>query len=201
MPISTGPITCVTRSSRMNDVPQTKQQKMKARWATAGREGQRWEVNVGGPASSKRVGDQPPTASRRGSVANVCAACCRPPILAGHPGKGQGRLAEILLSHLGLPAPKLPHAHSESQYAALSGLSGSMISQRRTRCRLVAAKWQRASRKQSYPNPSFLFLFNCFHHQSSINSCGRTRNRAASFRTCSTVSDRSPLRIFDPMLA
>src|SRR3954466_15074905 len=36
MPISTGPITCVTRSSKMNDVPQTKQQKQNARCATAG---------------------------------------------------------------------------------------------------------------------------------------------------------------------
>src|SRR3954467_15683611 len=35
MPISTGPITCVTRSSKMNDVPQTKQQKQNARCATA----------------------------------------------------------------------------------------------------------------------------------------------------------------------
>src|SRR5262245_10600627 len=37
--ISTGPITCVTRSSRMNDVPQTKLQKIKARWAKAGQGG------------------------------------------------------------------------------------------------------------------------------------------------------------------
>src|SRR3954467_5666639 len=35
MAISTGPITCVTRSSRMNEVPQTKQQEQNARSATA----------------------------------------------------------------------------------------------------------------------------------------------------------------------
>ncbi|KKK60278.1 hypothetical protein LCGC14_3025950, partial [marine sediment metagenome] len=33
-----------------------------------------------------------------------------------------------------------------------------------------------------------------------MNSSGRTLNRPASFRKCSTVSERSPLRIFEPML-
>src|SRR5690349_18370750 len=37
MPISTGPSACVTRSSRMNDVPQTNEQNKKASCATAAR--------------------------------------------------------------------------------------------------------------------------------------------------------------------
>src|SRR4051812_26151793 len=37
MPISTGPIICVTRSIRMNDEPHTKQQKQNVRCATAGK--------------------------------------------------------------------------------------------------------------------------------------------------------------------
>src|SRR3954454_22958960 len=47
MPISTGPSTCVTRSSRMNDVPQTNEQNKNASCATAAKEFKSREQNAG----------------------------------------------------------------------------------------------------------------------------------------------------------